>query len=86
MFRKIYINILRLDNSKDAFLVAGDQGFGNVNLEMNNIYPVNLVLGKKHIYIVALFLSLKYSRMGIYNLIAKDSSPGESENRICPIE
>lgn len=71
MFGKEYLNALILDNAKDATLVAGMEGYGSVNYGMKDIYPVTLVLQKPRRYILALFKSAQYSRMGIFNCIVR---------------
>ncbi len=71
MFGKRYMNALILDNAKDATLVAGMEGYGNVNYDMNDVYPVSLVIPTRRFYIQAVFRSLRYSKMGIFNAIIK---------------
>ena len=71
MFDKRYLNALILDNAKDATLVAGMEGYGNVNENMNDIYPVTLVIQTPRTYFSAVIRSLRYSRMGIFNCIVK---------------
>lgn len=68
---KKYLTSVMLENVKDATLVAGMEGYGNVNQNMNDIYPVNLVIQKPRRYLSAVLVSLKYSRMGIHNAILK---------------
>lgn len=68
---KKYLNALILDNVKDATLVAGMEGYGHVNVGMNDIYPVTLVLQKPRRYLEALCRSIRYSRMGLFNCIVK---------------
>lgn len=71
IFERRYCNALILDNPKDAMLVAGMEGYGHVNADMNSIYPVTLVIGKQRRYIYAVLKSLQYSKMGIFNCIIK---------------
>lgn len=68
---KKYLTSVMLENVKDATLVAGMEGYGNVNYGMSDIYPVNLVIQKPRRYLAAVLVSLKYSRMGIHNAILK---------------
>lgn len=71
MFGKKYMNALILDNPKDATLVAGMEGYGNVNYDMNDIYPVQMVIQKRRRYLAAVLKSMQYSKMGIFNAIIK---------------
>ena len=71
ILKKKYKNAMILDNPKDATLIAGMEGYGNVNYNMNDIYPVTLVIQKERFYLVAVAKSLRYSRMGIFNCIIK---------------
>lgn len=68
---KRYLTSVMLENPKDATMVAGMEGYGAVNYEMNGIYPVNLVIQKPRRYLSAVLVSLKYSRMGIHNAILR---------------
>ncbi len=71
MFERRYLNAVILDNSKDATLVSGMEGYGHVDVDMNTYYPVTLVIRKPRRYLNALMVSLKYSRMGLFNCIIK---------------
>lgn len=66
-----YCNALILDNPKDATLVAGIEGYGEVNADMNSYYPLTLVIRKPRRYLKAVMKSLYYSRMGIFNCIIR---------------
>ena len=72
MFEKKYLNSMILDNAKDAMLVSGMEGYGHVNADLNSYYPMTLVIQKPRSYLEAVFKSLKYSRMGIFNCIIKE--------------
>lgn len=67
-----YLNSMILDNAKDATLVAGMEGYGHVNADMNTIYPVCLVIQKPRSYLAAVLRSLQYSRMGVFNCIVRE--------------
>ena len=71
IFERRYCNALILDNPKDATLVAGMEGYGEVNANMNDYYPMTLVIRKPRRYIHAVMKSLQYSKMGIFNCIIK---------------
>ena len=68
---KKYLNAIILDNTKDATLVAGMEGYGNVNVGMNDIYPVTLVLQKPRRLVEAIAKSYRYSKMGLFNCIVR---------------
>ena len=72
MFSKRYKNAVILDNPKDATMISGMEGYGHVNYGMNDVYPVTLVLQKHRSYFRAVLCSMKYSRLGIFNLILKE--------------
>ena len=67
-----YLNAMILDNAKDATLVSGMEGYGQVNADMNSYYPMTLVIRKPRRYLTAVLKSLQYSRMGIFNCIIKE--------------
>lgn len=70
-FSKKYKNAMILDNAKDATLIAGIEGYGNVNYDMTSCYPVTLVIQRPRNYWSAVRKSLMYSKMGIFNCIIK---------------
>lgn len=72
IFERRYKNVIILDNPKDATLIAGMEGYGNVNYGMNDIYPVTLVLQKRRRYFHAVIKSLRYSKMGLFNCILRE--------------
>lgn len=69
--KKRYLTSVVLENVKDATLVAGIEGYGNVNYKMSNVFPVTLVIQKPRSWLSAVLVSLKYSKMGIHNAILK---------------
>ena len=73
MFKKRYLISVTLENIKDATFVAAMEGYGNVKVGVDDIYPVDLVIPKPRTYFRALRVSLNYSRMGIHNAIIKQS-------------
>ena len=76
MFGKKYVNTVMLDSCKDAILVSGMEGYGNVNVNYENeeLFRDNKVIltipTERH-YISAVIRSLRYSSMGIMNCILK---------------
>ena len=71
MFGKRYRNVVRIENPKDAILVVGMEGQGNVEFYPNDELPTMRVLKKQRMYLSALLRSARYSKMGILNCILK---------------
>jgi len=69
MFGKKYNNVLILDNMKDALLYSAKEGWGGVNREMMNIFPLQVTIPKRRSYLGAIMKSLEYHKIGIFNLI-----------------
>lgn len=69
--KKRYLISVVLENVKDATIVAGIEGYGNVNYGMSDVFPVNLVIQKPRSWLSAVSTSLKYSKMAIHNAILK---------------
>jgi hypothetical protein len=69
MFGQKYNNILILDNMKDAMLYAAKEGWGGVNHALNDVFPLQVTIPKKRNYLEAVFVSLQYHKIGIFNLI-----------------
>ena len=69
--RRIYKNVLILDNEKDTILVAAKEHLGNVNNNCQDLYPVTIELPAERSYLSAIKRSLEYSKMGIFNLICR---------------
>ncbi len=72
MFRKRYVIAVVMDNPKDATLVAGLEGYGQVNADMNSYYPITMVIQKPRTYLAAVLKSMRYSRLGIFNCIMRN--------------
>ena len=68
--RQIWKNVVILDNEKDAILLSAKEHLGGVNQELN-VYPVTVELPKERGYLSAMFRSVEYSKMGIFNLICR---------------
>ena len=73
-FKKRYLNVVLIDNEKDAMLISGMEGYGNVNAnEFTNALlrerKVMLTVPNKRTYFGAAMRSLRYSKMGIMNCI-----------------
>lgn len=75
MFGKpIWKNVVILDNAKDAILVSTKEKLGiNPDFEDDDIYPVTVELPKGRSYISAIRRSVEFSKMGIFNLICRQT-------------
>lgn len=68
---KKYKNVVILENEKDAMLIATKEGYGNVNTDLNGIYPVVMTMNRPRKFVTAVKKAIEYSKMGIFNLISK---------------
>lgn len=67
-----YVNVVQLDNDKDATLIAGKEGSNYVKDAIeHDAFPCRIVIPKIRKYYHAAKKSLEYSKMGIFNVILK---------------
>lgn len=71
--RSVWKNVLILDNDKDAIIVAAKEHLGKVNFNYPDVFPVTIELPKERGYLSAVKRSTEYSKMGIFNLICRQS-------------
>lgn len=71
IFKKRWVNSVLLENEKEAVLIARGEGLPDVNPDMGDIYPVDVVLPKKRSFREALRKVSEFSRMGLYSMIIK---------------
>ena len=70
--QKRWTNVVLLDSFKDAALIGRTEDLGGINYNLpEEIFPLNMEMPEKRTKIGALWKSMQYSRMGLYNLIVK---------------
>jgi len=73
MFRRRYVNVVKLDNVKDATLAAGLVGAEKINCRSTDRYPVIVALPEHRPYLLAVWRSVQLSDSGLFNIILRVS-------------
>jgi hypothetical protein len=71
MFQKKYVIVILLDNEKDAMLIASKEGYGDVNRQLNGVYPLTVTIPKRMTLLQSIRKQQKYNKMGMFTMIVE---------------